>query len=143
MNSPQQFKSIRFCTVKTRDGPKRKSSNSFNRRNLGKAVEEVLANAKKEGRLIFGLLDTIQYLEKDPDDVLLCFLPDTNSGDAATHMQTVLLQAYCYENYVPVIQVKIKLLIPTWRLVKTDSGNEVNLNKITKCCVVFEKSKIM
>jgi len=32
-------------------------------------------------------------------------LPLTRPGDATSHMQTVLLQAFCYENYIPVIQV--------------------------------------
>lgn len=85
--------------------PKRKCS--FYRRNIARAVNNVLTQAKKECRLICGLLPAIAYLEKNPEDVLLCFLPETNPGDAATHMQTVLLQAFCYENYIPVIQVRI------------------------------------
>lgn len=84
-----------------------KKNISFDRRNIGRAVSDVLTQAKKECRLICGLLPAIAYLEKNPEDVLLCFLPETNPGDAATHMQTVLLQAFCYENYIPVIQVRV------------------------------------
>lgn len=84
-----------------------KRNYSFDRRNIGRAASDVLTQAKKECRLICGLLPAIAYLEKNPEDVLLCFLPETNPGDAATHMQTVLLQAFCYENYIPVIQVRV------------------------------------
>lgn len=65
----------------------------------------MLANAKVERRLVCGLIPAITYLEKSPDDVIFCVLPETRPGDAATHIQAVLLQAFCYENYIPVIQV--------------------------------------
>lgn len=77
------------------------------RSKLGRAVRGVLTQAKMERRLICGLLPAIAHLEKASDDVLLCVLPETRPGDAATHMQTVLLQAFCYENYIPVVQVNI------------------------------------
>lgn len=77
----------------------------LNRNSIGSEVRGVLTRARVERRLICGLLPAITYLEKNPDDTLLCMLPLTRPGDAATHMQTVLLQAFCYENYIPVIQV--------------------------------------
>ncbi|KAJ8932001.1 hypothetical protein NQ314_015047 [Rhamnusium bicolor] len=76
----------------------------INRSKLGRAVRGVLTRAKVERRLICGLLPAIGYLEKSPEDVVFCVLPQTRPGDAATHIQTVLLQAFCYENYIPVIQ---------------------------------------
>lgn len=59
-----------------------------------------------ERRLVCGLLPAIAYLEQSPDDVIFCVLPESRPGDATTHIQTVLLQAFCYENYIPVIQVR-------------------------------------
>lgn len=82
-----------------------------NRKNVGRAVCGVLTQAKVERRLICGLLPAIAHLEKCPEDTLLCLLPETRPGDAATHIQTVLLQAFCYENCIPVIQVRISLLL--------------------------------
>lgn len=82
----------------------------FFRNSLGRTIRNVLAQAKVERRLIYGLLPSINYLEKYPEDAVLCLLPETRPGDAATHMQTVLLQAFCYENYIPVIQVITFLL---------------------------------
>lgn len=80
------------------------------RRNIGRAVRGVLTQARSERRLICGLLPAIAYLEKNPEDALLCLLPEITQGDAAIHMQIVLLQAFCYENYIPVIQVGFEIL---------------------------------
>ncbi|CAG9813023.1 unnamed protein product [Phaedon cochleariae] len=77
----------------------------INRSKLGRAVHGMLTRAKAERRLVCGLLPAIGRLEKAPEDVVFCVLPQTRPGDAATHLQTVLLQAFCYENYIPVIQV--------------------------------------
>lgn len=75
------------------------------RNTIGRALSGVVAKAKTETRLICGLLDAILYLEENPLDTLLCILPQTRPGDAASHMHTVLLQAFCYENCIPVVQV--------------------------------------
>lgn len=75
------------------------------RSTIGRAVRGVLAQAKIERRLICGLYQAIVYLQENVDDALLCLLPETRPGDVTAHMQTVLLQAYCYENCIPVITV--------------------------------------
>ncbi|XP_050297336.1 uncharacterized protein LOC126736821 [Anthonomus grandis grandis] len=77
----------------------------INRNKLGRTLRTTLTTARVERRLICGLLPAISHLEKTPDEVVLCVLPTARPGDAATHIQTVLLQAFCYENYIPVIQV--------------------------------------
>ncbi|CAH1111246.1 unnamed protein product [Psylliodes chrysocephalus] len=77
----------------------------FNRSKLGRAVHGMLTHARVNRRLICGLLPAVAYLEKSPEDVLFCVLPQTRPGDSTMHMQTVLLQAFCYENDIPVIQV--------------------------------------
>jgi hypothetical protein len=79
----------------------------YYRSKLGSALQAVLSQAKVDGRLTCGLPPTVAHLERASEDVLLCVLPLTRPGDAATHIQTVLLQAFCYENYIPVIQVSI------------------------------------
>ncbi|XP_017786139.1 PREDICTED: growth arrest and DNA damage-inducible protein GADD45 beta [Nicrophorus vespilloides] len=77
----------------------------LNRSNMGRAIRGVLTQAKVENRLISGLLPAITYLQKASDDTLMCLLPETRKDDATAHMQTVLLQAFCYENFIPVIKV--------------------------------------
>ncbi|KRT84615.1 ribosomal protein [Oryctes borbonicus] len=78
---------------------------NMNRSSLGRAVRGVLAQAKIERRLICGLYQAIVYLEENAEDALLCLLPESRPGDVTAHMQTVLLQAFCYENCIPVITV--------------------------------------
>ncbi|XP_044264546.1 uncharacterized protein LOC123011253 [Tribolium madens] len=91
-----------MCILKLKNVDKCKM---INRHKLGRALQGVLTEARTEGRLICGLLPAISCLENSLEDVLLCVLPQTRPGDATTHMQTVLLQAFCFENYIPVIQV--------------------------------------
>lgn len=78
----------------------------FYRKKLGFAVRNMVTCAKSKQTLVCGLLPAITQIEKSPEDVLFCLLPESTPGDAATHIQTVLLQAVCYENYIPVIQVR-------------------------------------
>jgi ribosomal protein L7Ae-like RNA K-turn-binding protein len=91
-----------MCVLKFKNSDKCKM---INRSKLGSALQAVLSQAKVDGRLTCGLPPTVAHLERASEDVLLCVLPLTRPGDAATHIQTVLLQAFCYENYIPVIQV--------------------------------------
>ncbi|KAJ8925666.1 hypothetical protein NQ315_009511 [Exocentrus adspersus] len=103
----------------------------INRSKLGRAVRGVLTRAKVEQRLICGLLPAIAYLEKAPDDVVLCVLPQTRPGDAATHIQSTLLQAFCYENYIPVIQVNNSEKLAGYCGVSQKAG--CNCAVITRC----------
>ena len=76
---------------------------------LSRSIRQALAQAKNENRLICGMMNAISALASNPDDAVICLLPETRPGDAGTHMHTVLLQAFCYENNIPVIKVKILL----------------------------------
>ncbi|KAL1501676.1 hypothetical protein ABEB36_006963 [Hypothenemus hampei] len=75
------------------------------RHKLENTLKHVVTKAKIDRRLVCGLLPAIAFLENTPEEVVLCVLPTTRPGDATTHIQAVLLQAFCYENYIPVIQV--------------------------------------
>lgn len=77
----------------------------YYRSKLSRSLKSALTKAKVERRLVCGLFPAIAFLEKNPEDVVLCVLPTARPGDAATHIQAVLLQAFCYENYIPVLQV--------------------------------------
>ncbi|XP_048518198.1 uncharacterized protein LOC109534077 isoform X2 [Dendroctonus ponderosae] len=81
------------------------ASGCFDEITLGQTLRTALTKAKAGGRLVCGLFPAIAHLENTPDEVVLCVLPTTRPGDAATHIQAVLLQAFCYENCIPVIQV--------------------------------------
>ncbi|XP_019866673.1 growth arrest and DNA damage-inducible protein GADD45 alpha [Aethina tumida] len=111
----------------------------INRNNMGRAVRGVLTRAKVERRLICGLLPAISYLEKNPDDVLICVIPETRPGDAATHMQTVLLQAFCYENYIPVIQVNSSEKLGEYC---SDSNYNNKRSKGCNCAIIIKDMNV-
>lgn len=75
---------------------------------LGDVIREVLATAKSQKRLVCGLLDAIMFLQKKAEEALICFIPLTQPGDAASHMHIVLLQAFCFENDIPVVEVSYR-----------------------------------
>jgi len=77
----------------------------LNRKSVSKAVMTVLRKAQAEKRLTCGLLPAIKLLEMDPESALFCIMPQSSQGNAALHIQTVLLQAFCYENDIHIIQV--------------------------------------
>ncbi|XP_013195091.1 growth arrest and DNA damage-inducible protein GADD45 alpha [Amyelois transitella] len=82
---------------------------------IGLCLKTVLRRACIEKRLTIGLLPAIQYLSKNSDGALFCVTAEAPPGDSATHMQEVLLQAFCTENDIYVIKVdsqnKMKSLI--------------------------------
>lgn len=70
---------------------------------VGKAVSALLATAADEKRITCGLRPAIKVLEMDPAQILFCVMPHTN--DAAKHIQSVLLEAFCYEHNIAIIKV--------------------------------------
>jgi len=82
-----------------------------NRKSLCKAVVTVLRKAQTEKRLTCGLIPAIKLLEVDPERALFCIMPQTSQGNAALHIQSVLLQAFCNENDIHIIQVYISFSV--------------------------------
>jgi hypothetical protein len=103
-----------------------------NRKSLCKAVMAVLRKAQAEKRLTCGLIPAIKLLEMDPDSALFCIMPQSSPGDAARHIQTVLLQAFCYENYIHIIQVHTSLDMPEKYLLRHHFFPMLDSNRL-KC----------
>lgn len=72
---------------------------------IGCVVRAAIVNAQNESRLIIGLSDAVKSLSKAPSDALFCLLAPSATGGCVTHMQEVLLQAYCFENDIYIIKV--------------------------------------
>jgi hypothetical protein len=83
----------------------------LNRKSLCKAVVTVLRKAQTEKRLTCGLIPAIKLLEVDAERALFCIMPQSSQGNAALHIQSVLLRAFCYENDIHIIQVHISVLV--------------------------------
>jgi hypothetical protein len=71
----------------------------------------VLRKAQTEKRLTCGLIPAIKLLEVDPERALFCIMPQSSQGNAALHIQSVLLQAFCNENDIHIIQVHISFSV--------------------------------
>lgn len=74
---------------------------------IGEAVEEILLNAQKECRLISGLNNASKYLKEteNPDHSLFFFIAPSPTKDSLTHMQEVVLQAFCFESDIYIIKL--------------------------------------
>lgn len=73
--------------------------------NLGRTVRNVLLKAQTDKRTIVGVAGAVKTLSSAPEDALFCILAPPSIGDSATHMQEVLLQAFCFENDIYIIKV--------------------------------------
>ncbi|XP_031639125.1 growth arrest and DNA damage-inducible protein GADD45 alpha-like [Contarinia nasturtii] len=71
---------------------------------IGHKIRAALWCAQVERRLIIGLNEAVKMLSKAPNNSLFCILAPAN-GDTSTHIQEVLLEAYCYENDIYIIKV--------------------------------------
>lgn len=72
---------------------------------VGRSVSLLLTDAAVEKRVTCGLRPAIKALDRDPQRVLCCVVPQSGTRDAASHIQTTLLQAFCYENAITIIKV--------------------------------------
>lgn len=73
--------------------------------NIGRTVKTALLKADSESRVIVGLNNAIKMLNKQHDGSLFCLMAQPKAGDSATHMNEVLLEAFCYEHDIYVIKV--------------------------------------
>lgn len=74
-------------------------------KSIGETVQNVLKLAKQTERITLGFSDAIKVLSKTPEEAQFCFLTEPKHGDSATHMNEVLLQAFCYEHGIYIIKV--------------------------------------
>lgn len=116
------------------ESPSNKTLNKHHlyRNSAGKAIRGVLAHARAERRLTCGLLPAIGLLENDPCSVLFCVMAESRPGDATSHMHTVLLQAFCYENDIPVIQVSFFYCRNFLQLLFYFSGYFITYGRVTE-----------
>lgn len=96
-----------------------------NMTHIGRNVRCALKRAVYEKRVVVGVASAVKQLlnrststdsdstdssssladSRSSDDVVFCVLAPPAAGDSATHMQTILLEAFCYENDIYIIKV--------------------------------------
>jgi growth arrest and DNA-damage-inducible protein len=75
---------------------------------IGETVKEILTEANNESRLICGWKSAINYLNETeyPEHSLFFFLvPSANNSDCISHIQEVMMKAFCLDNDIYVIQL--------------------------------------
>lgn len=75
---------------------------------VGETVKDILREALSESRLIKGWKSAINYLNETefPEHSLFFFLvPTANGSDCISHMQEVMMKAFCLDNDIYVIQL--------------------------------------
>lgn len=74
--------------------------------NIGKIIHCALDRAMSESRLVVGLAASAKELStKGNGDAMFCLFATPEVGDSATHMHTILLEAFCFENDIYIIKV--------------------------------------
>lgn len=74
--------------------------------NIGKIIHCALDRAMYESRLVVGLAASAKELStKGNGDAMFCLLATPEAGDSATHMHTILLEAFCFENDIYIIKL--------------------------------------
>lgn len=97
---------------------------------IGWIVRKVLEESKTEERLVVGLSTAVKTLAVENEDTVFCILAQAKPGDSATHMQLILLEAYCYENGIYTIKVDDQEKL----------SSVVGASK-TECCVLVQRFK--
>lgn len=60
---------------------------------------------KSEKNVITGAYSCAKFLNSNPEDVNLCLLTDSGTvGDVTLHIEHTLIEAFCYENKIPVVK---------------------------------------
>lgn len=74
---------------------------------LGESVKRALWQAKDEDRLVVGLSTIVKNLshKKDEETPIICLMAQPKAGDYGTHLQEVLLKAYCFENDIYIVHL--------------------------------------
>ncbi|XP_062606213.1 growth arrest and DNA damage-inducible protein GADD45 beta-like isoform X1 [Saccostrea cucullata] len=79
-------------------------------------VLEVFRSAAQQERVLNGVYKCAAILERDPDAVMLCILPQPpEDADVTINIEQTLIEAHCWENGIRVMKVdcakKLEMLI--------------------------------
>lgn len=101
--------------------------------NVGRVLRNALLEAGNEHRLMAGLKNAIKTLSQIPEETLFCVMAATSDKtDSATHINQVLLEAFCYENDIYVLKVDSASKLGR---ILTNLSNE-NSENIDSCCLI-------
>ncbi|XP_052899082.1 uncharacterized protein LOC128305596 [Anopheles moucheti] len=92
--------------LKAKDEGKMVETNGFHTVGIGSSARKALLSALEDKRLVVGLASAIRSLAANPDQYNFCFLaPTEDHGESGSHMQEVLMEAFCLEHDIYIIRV--------------------------------------
>ncbi|XP_071118906.1 growth arrest and DNA damage-inducible protein GADD45 gamma-like [Haliotis cracherodii] len=75
-------------------------------RGIGFDLANIVREAVRTGQATHGVFQCADLLTTNPDNVMLCILPDASDHcDVTVHIQHTLIQAFCWENDIQMIKV--------------------------------------
>uniref|UniRef100_A0A182WIT8 Ribosomal protein eL8/eL30/eS12/Gadd45 domain-containing protein n=1 Tax=Anopheles minimus TaxID=112268 RepID=A0A182WIT8_9DIPT len=101
-----RHRSKRNMVLKASDEGKMVETNGFHTVGIGSSARKALLGALEDKRLVVGLGSAIRSLTANPDQFNFCFLaPTEDHGESGSHMQEVLMEAFCLEHDIYIIRV--------------------------------------
>ncbi|RUS75390.1 hypothetical protein EGW08_016852 [Elysia chlorotica] len=94
-----------------------------------------IKQAHRKRHLICGMTACAEQLKRDPETVMMCILPE-DSGNVAANIHQMLIEAFCRENFVPILKTtephKMDTLI-----------NKLNDKKdVDASCILLQNAKL-
>ncbi|XP_041358587.1 uncharacterized protein LOC121375279 [Gigantopelta aegis] len=95
--------------------------------NIGSNLREAIWQGLEQERLTCGMLDCAKLLESNPENVMICVIPEA-VDDVTVHIHQTLIVAFCLENGIRLVRVDSadKLL----KLVSGRKGTKPNDNDV-------------
>ncbi|XP_046334181.1 growth arrest and DNA damage-inducible protein GADD45 alpha-like [Haliotis rufescens] len=118
--------------------------------NVGAALRESIWQAMECNRLTSGLFECAKLLKCNPDNVMLCVLPEVSGHhDVTVDIQHTLIEAFCWENEIKLLKVEkhnsLGRVLEGRGGKETETGNmatsKVNNTAVDSSCVLLEYPK--
>ncbi|KAK3089781.1 hypothetical protein FSP39_006480 [Pinctada imbricata] len=108
---------------------------------VGTALIKTIELAVTDSRLVCGTFQSADMLSTCPESITLCILPDyKEDSDVSILIQHKLIEAYCWENDIPVIKVNGVAGLQKVVSLKNDQNN--NANTDLSCLLIQDKEKM-
>ncbi|ESO88302.1 hypothetical protein LOTGIDRAFT_234627 [Lottia gigantea] len=73
---------------------------------IGEVLQECLWQAIDHQRITSGVFECAKLLHCNPENVMICVLPEAESENISIHIQHTLIEAFCWENDIRILKVK-------------------------------------
>ncbi|KAL5016806.1 hypothetical protein ScPMuIL_006395 [Solemya velum] len=108
----------------------RKVSATQNPVDTGIILKKILKQALENDRIVCGIYPSIKMLERNPENIMVCVLPEVETIDVTVQIEHTLIQAYCREKGIKVLRVD------SLKKINAILDNDKNLFKDFSCVLV-------